>query len=128
MRLDIARPLTSLKGQPLVEGTEIPTVGSVLSNILAVLPADPGVPAGERKKRFVLAVRFTQSVEPVEIDDADVDLIRRLVNATSLAPFLSEQIMCALDERPNPLMPAKASVPRVPDSSVGQLNGSAAAH
>jgi hypothetical protein len=103
MLIDFGRALKTLRGSDLVEGGEVVTIGGVACNIIAALPTDTSIPASERKKRFVLSVRIMQADRPIEVDEADAALMARLINASSLPPLFSEQIVSLLEGRPNPL-------------------------
>ena len=107
MQIDFNRPLKTLKGDDLVEGGEVVTIGGVACNIIAVLPTDANIAASERKKRFVLSVKIIQAEHPIDIDEADAALMSKLVNASPLPPLFSEQIVSALEGRPNPLERAR---------------------
>jgi len=101
MLIDLTKPLKTLKGEDLKESGQPVTLGSVACNIIAALPAEAAIPASERHKRFVLSVRIAQAAGAIDIDQADAALMVRLVNASALPPLFSEQIVCALEGRPN---------------------------
>jgi hypothetical protein len=101
--IDFSAPLLTLKGTELKEHGETVNFGTVLCNLMAAQPSEAGLPVSERRKRFVLSVRIVQASCPIDVDDADVALMTKLVNASSLPPLFSEQITCALEGKPNPL-------------------------
>ena len=103
MLIDFSAPLLTLKGAELREQGEAVNLGTVLCNLMAAQPSEAGLPASERRKRFVLSVRIVQASGPIEVDEADAALMAKLVNASSLPPLFSEQITCALEGKPNPL-------------------------
>jgi hypothetical protein len=103
MLIDLTKPLKTLKGEDLKEHGEAVTLGGVVCSIIAALPADAGIPASERQKRFVLSVRIAQAARAIDIDQADASLMIKLINASALPPLFSEQIVCALEDKPNPL-------------------------
>ena|ERR1700733_9919372 len=103
MLADFTRPILNMQGEPYRENGEPVIAGTVTANIISVLPADATIPANERKKRFHLSLRIYKAEGPVEIDEADADLIEKLINASALPPLFSEQVCLALRGKPNPL-------------------------
>ena len=103
MLIDFKRKLTTLAGVECNENGEPLTVGVVVCNVISVMPTDAAVAPGERKKRFLLSVKVYQAEAPIELDEADIDLVKRLVNASAIPPLYTEQVCLALEGKPNPL-------------------------
>lgn len=104
MKVNFAETLLSLKGEPLKEGDEWVTVGGVVGNLLSVFPSDDKIKAAERKKRFLLSIKVYQATLPVEIDDADVSLIKELLENSRMPPLYSEQIVYIIEGKRNPIL------------------------
>ncbi len=107
MKVDLHKKMLTLDGKTYIENKEELSLGTVAATYVATVPGDASIPANERKKRFLLAIKLYKASGPVDIDDADAELIKKIVNASTLPPFMTEQIVYAVEGKPNPLETAE---------------------
>lgn len=92
MKIEANRALTNFDGKPLQNGAEEFKVGHALANILV------SAQANGKMKMFVLAKRFYDE-KSVELDDADLSLVKKLVEETAVYNTLvTGQILLLLEK------------------------------
>lgn len=99
MQIDYAVPFTTLKGRviPLDErdedGALLPfTLGTLCVEVLSM--AQDQVSGKEKIRRYEMAKRIMEQEsagQPVEINDADLKLLKKLIGASRYAPLIVGQ-------------------------------------
>ena len=91
MKVDFSQTINSLDGQPLMgPGNVTVTLGLIAVN--AILEGEKSMPTNEKVRRYDLAMAIHAAKGPLELLEADLDMIRK-----------------AVEEHPSPLVVGQAS-------------------
>lgn len=74
--------IKNLSGAPVKAGNEIMTVGRVISNTLSI--SKPKNPQTDAIKQYKLALDIYNSKKSLDIEDADFELIKEVLNRNEL--------------------------------------------